>query len=170
MTVQAQPDLLEQKWIYPPVVACCVSERLLYAAASAERILTPMQVLKLVYISHGWMLGLLDQPLISENVEAWRYGPVVRSVYRQYRTYRSNPIAERGAPHAEQLSREQQSLMDQVFARYGPYSGIQLSQLTHQTDTPWDIAQRLDMPIIPNELIRDYYRRRAAELKNAHGN
>lgn len=154
--------------IYSPVAPSCVSERLLFRAADPRHVLTPMQVIKLVYISHGWMLGLLDQPLITEPVEAWRYGPVVRSVYRKYRQYRGNPIAELGAPHDEQLAQQQQDLIDQVFQRYGGYTGIQLSRLTHQPDTPWAIAWRSGMSIIPNELIRVHYRRRAAELNAQH--
>ncbi|MCY4024748.1 MAG: DUF4065 domain-containing protein [Acidobacteria bacterium] len=128
-----------------------------------------MQVLKLVYISHGWMLGLLDQPLIFETVEAWRYGPVVRSVYRKYRRYRGDPIAERGALHDGHLHEQQRDLIDQVFHGYGEYSGIELSRLTHQPNTPWAIAWQSGMSVIPNELIRDHYRRRAAELRAAHG-
>ena len=130
--------------------------------------LTPMQVLKLVYISHGWMLGLLDQPLVFETVEAWRYGPVVRSIYRKYRKFRANPIADQGALHDGQLHPQQRDLIDQVFQRYGHYSGIELSRLTHQQNTPWAIAWQSGMSIIPNELIKDHYRRRAAELRSAH--
>ena len=147
-----------------PVAPSYVSERLLHRACDEGHVLTPMQVLKLVYISHGWMLGLLDRPLISEAIEAWRYGPVVRSVYRRYRKYRGDPIADRGAPHDGQLDPQQRNLIDQVSRGYGKYSGIELSRLTHQRDTPWAIAWHSGMSIIPNELIRDHYRRRAAEL------
>ena len=151
--------------IHRPVAPSYVSERLLHQASAVQRVLTPMQVIKLVYISHGWMLGLLDQPLISETVEAWRYGPVVRSVYRKYRKYRGNPIDQQGARHDEQLHAQQRNLIDQVFQGYGRYSGIQLSGLTHQPGTPWAIAWQHGMNIIPNELIQDHYRRRAAELR-----
>ncbi len=137
-------------------------------ASEAGGVLTPMQVLKLVYIGHGWMLGLLDQPLITEPVEAWRYGPVVRSVYRKYRKYRGNPIDLQGALHDERLHGQQSDLIDQVFQGYGEYSGIQLSRLTHQPNTPWAIAWRSGLNIIPNELIKDHYRRRARELRSAH--
>ena len=34
--------------------------------------LTPMKLLKLVYITHGWFLGYNDRPLIQEPLEAWR--------------------------------------------------------------------------------------------------
>lgn len=150
--------------ISAPVDPSYVSERLLYQASNKERMLTPMQILKLVYISHGWMLGLLDRPLISEDVEAWRYGPVERSIYHRYRKYRGNPIAEQGASHDRQMDAQQKDLIDQVFKGYGRHSGVELSRLTHQPDTPWAIAWRSGMNIIPNELIRNHYRRRAAEL------
>lgn len=150
--------------IYAPVDPSYISERLLQRVSATERVLTPMQVLKLVYISHGWILGLLDQPLVSEAIEAWRYGPVVRSVDRKYRKYRGDPIADGGAPHDGCLHPQQRDVIDQVFKGYGRYSGIQLSWLTHQPDTPWAIAWQSGMSIIPNELIRDPYRRRAADL------
>lgn len=150
--------------ICAPAAPSYVAERLLHRASDQGRVLTLMQILKLVYISHGWMLGLLDQPLISEDVEAWRYGPVERSVYRRYRRYRGDPIAEQGASHDRQLDAQQRDLIDQVFEGYGGYSGIQLSRLTHQPNTPWSIAWQSGMNIIPNELIRDHYRRRAEEL------
>lgn len=150
--------------IHSPVAPSYVSERFLHRAADSGCALTPMQVIKLVYISHGWMLGLLDQPLIFETVEAWRYGPVVRSVYRKYRTYRANPIAETGELHDGQLHPQQQQLIDQVFDGYGEYTGIELSRLTHQPGTPWAIAWQAGMSTIPDELIKDHYRRRAAAL------
>ncbi len=31
-----------------------------------------MQLIKLVYLCHGWTMGLYSRPLI-ENVEAWQY-------------------------------------------------------------------------------------------------
>ena len=150
--------------ILAPVAASYVADRLLHQAVTEGRLLTSMQLLKLVYISHGWMLGLLDQPLLSESIEAWRYGPVVRSIHRKYRKWRADPIASHGAPHERKLEPQQQHLIDQVFMRYRRYSGIELSRLTHQPGTAWDIAWRSGMSIIPDELIRYCYRRRGAEL------
>jgi len=52
-----------------------VADDILYLARQANNPLTPMQVLKLAYIAHGWQLGLHGRPLINEPVEAWKYGP-----------------------------------------------------------------------------------------------
>ena len=44
---------------------------------------TPLKLIKLVYIAYGWNLVLnKDRPkLFEERIEAWKYGPVIPSVY-----------------------------------------------------------------------------------------
>ena len=54
--------------------------------------LTPMQLLKLVYIAHGTMLGKYSMPLINDKVEAWKYGPVIKPLYDAIKTYRNEPV------------------------------------------------------------------------------
>ena len=54
--------------------------------------LTPMKVLKLVYIAHGWNLALYDEPLISDSIQAWKFGPVIPSVYQAFRVFRNSQI------------------------------------------------------------------------------
>ena len=53
--------------------------------------ITTMQLLKLVYIAHGWMLGLYDLPLISDEV-AWLYGPVIPNLYKEIKSYGGGPV------------------------------------------------------------------------------
>ena len=54
--------------------------------------LTLLKLVKLVYLAHGWHLGLTGDPLIKENVEAWRYGPVVPSIYHDLKIFGNNAI------------------------------------------------------------------------------
>ena len=37
--------------------------------------LTPMQVLKLTYISEGYSLAIDGERLFGDRIEAWKYGP-----------------------------------------------------------------------------------------------
>ena len=54
--------------------------------------MTPMKLIKLVYIAHGWNLGLTGKPLVSEDAEAWKYGPVFPSLYNKYRGFKDGKI------------------------------------------------------------------------------
>ncbi|MFK5281891.1 Panacea domain-containing protein, partial [Lacticaseibacillus paracasei] len=44
-----------------------------------------LKLLKLLYYAQGTCLALLDRPLFSETIEAWRHGPVVPSVYQAFK-------------------------------------------------------------------------------------
>ena len=146
--------------------ALAAAEQLLHITRKHNMGLTPMQVLKLVYISHGWMLGLHRQPLFGENVEAWKYGPVVPSVYHKYKEFRGNPIKSPGKDHEEDMERPKRNTIDQVFNQYATYTGIELSELTHQEGSPWDTAWKEGMDIIPNDLIQKYYRELYIQRQN----
>ena len=54
-----------------------VANEFLKLADKDNDTLTPMQLLKLVFIAHGWCLGLLGRHLIKDSIEAWQYGPVI---------------------------------------------------------------------------------------------
>ena len=53
-----------------------------------------MKMQKLVYLAHGWHLAIHDRPLISENFEAWPYGPVEEDLYHIFKPYRDAPITD----------------------------------------------------------------------------
>lgn len=123
--------------------------------------LTPMQLIKLVYVAHGYMLAREGEPLLDEPVEAWRHGPVVRSVYQAVRDYRSDPV--RRVPGANlwkgDFSEEEMDVMDEVAETYGDVNGVRLSAATHKPETPWTITwDRYGQNArISNDLIEDFY-------------
>ena len=149
---------------------------------AAKGKLSPMKIQKLVYYAHGWHLALADSPLVYENVEAWKYGPVFPSLYATFRDYGSGPITElavelssrrgedgqlkfkRYNPRVNEGDERVKGLIQRIWDKVGHYSPTQLSSLTHQPGTPWHtvISQFQDwIPqgvAIPNELIQDYFR------------
>jgi uncharacterized phage-associated protein len=123
---------------------------------------TPMQLIKLAYVAHGYMLGRHGRPLLDEPVQAWQYGPVVPSVYRAVKGYQSAPVpAVPGAPRdtATAFSPEEQAVMKTVAQMYGKYSGVVLSSATHKAGTPWQRTWELAGKNAPisNDLIESFY-------------
>lgn len=157
------------------VDARLVANRFLELAKAKGRTLTPMQVLKLVYIAHGWSLGLRGRPLISQPVEAWQYGPVIRDLYNSMRGYGGGTVAGPlaagwGAP-ATELDAYERNLVDQVFDLYGHMSGPALSRITHADNTPWQQTYRPGVhgSVISTDAITDHYQRLSRERAPANG-
>jgi uncharacterized phage-associated protein len=130
--------------------------------------LSPMKLIKLVYLAHGWNLGLSSKPLITDSVQAWKYGPVIRSLYREFKEYGNSTITELATEDGNipivPENAPEILLLNKIWESYSPLSATQLSSLTHEKDSPWyktwhenDGKSELGA-IIPNDLIGDYYR------------
>jgi uncharacterized phage-associated protein len=151
-----------------------VANALIEIAAANGQQLDPMKLQKLVYIAHGWHLALADEPLIDSAVEAWKYGPVVPTLYQKTRRYGASPIdqkLERGwfeeLTDSEDLTKRDKAawgLLERVWEEYGRYSGVHLSAMTHKKGTPWYKAwhdlggSKTWGKNIDPEQIRDHYR------------
>ncbi len=117
-------------------------------------------LVKRVYIAHGFALALLGRGLLDprfDRVEAWKYGPVIPSVYHSFKQYCKNPIKKHTvmmhqdvdgnfefiAPTME--NEEEKMIVKMVWKRYHNYTGSQLVELTHRPGTPWGACY------VPNE-------------------
>jgi len=145
-----------------PYNSIAVANYFVQRALAIGDALTPMKLLKLVYIAHGWNLGLNRTPLLNEGVEAWKFGPVVPSVYHAFKHYGSSRIA--GFWGTDIVTDSSIiPLLDKVWEVYRPYNGLQLSSMTHNEGTPWDTVVKpygANIPNclpIPNDIIENYY-------------
>jgi uncharacterized phage-associated protein len=139
-------------------------------ATSCGTGISPMKLIKLAYISHGWHLALFDAPLIYEPVQAWKYGPVIESLYHAYKHLGNSniPIEEVTSPPELGLCPDfpQQSklLLEKVWAKYSGLTAVHLSALTHQSQTPWykvwheNGGKDQRCAPIPDALIKEFYR------------
>jgi uncharacterized phage-associated protein len=137
--------------------------------------MTPMKILKLVYIANGWYLGYRGESLISERSQAWQYGPVISSVYDAFKCYGRFEIQKMFLPN-EILQNELKKLMEDKYVStflnsvwniYKKYTGIQLSELTHQNNTPWSQTYHKfgSFTTIPNDLIETHYKEKISTAK-----
>jgi len=133
--------------------------------------LSPMKLLKLVYFAHAWHLAVTGKPLFDEPVCAWRYGPVVPSVYNEFKGYGAGHIPTPSVVyinkngHSEPIipsvtDKETLSFIDAVLSTYGNQSAIFLSNLTHQSGSAWEVTKDrhqhggINSWQIPNDVIR----------------
>lgn len=162
--------------------AKAVANYFLQLAKDKGTSLTPMKLQKLVYFAHGWNLALHEEPLIADTIEAWKFGPVVPSLYREFKYFGNGVITA----FANELDLEEfdivepkipdddvqaKALIVRIMETYGSLSAIQLSKMTHLNDAPWyrvrqdsgDVG-RSNAPI-HEELIRDYFKKQAEQNK-----
>lgn len=142
-----------------------------YILATSEQPLTPLQVNKLTYISHGFTLAIYNERLVYEKVEAWQYGPVFPTLYYALRDYGSDYIqqllycktdlddAVARVPFLKARLDDKTEVINMVLATYGKLSASRLIALTHAKGTPWrkcyDKTKR--GTVIPTSLIREHY-------------
>ncbi|MGQ3672296.1 Panacea domain-containing protein [Xanthobacter sp. TB0136] len=103
------------------------------------RSLTIMQLLKLVYIAHGWYLEMSKSPLIRNRIEAWQYGPVIPDVYEGFRPKGikvEEPVDGYEIPRNAFVDR----VLNHVYDTYGKMTASRLSTLTHEVGGPWHKA------------------------------
>jgi uncharacterized phage-associated protein len=144
----------------PPYSPLLIANYFIVKATKDGEILTPMKLIKLVYIAHGWHLALLNMPLISEDVQAWTYGPVVPTLYHTFKRFGSGPVAlaTPGNTNFDMIDERTKAILNRVWESYKKYSGTQLSNITHLPNTPWDGTHNAGLNIIPNALIKRHYK------------
>lgn len=154
-------------------------------ADSERKPITPLKIQKLVYLAHGWYLGIYDSPLVGdEYAEAWQYGPVFPSLYHEFKVYGNSPIEGRAlelvsakrvagrirlkthTPKVDENDDAAVNCLRSIWEQYGPLTGGQLSSITHRQGSPWDVTakcvkrklgQLRKNQTIKDTTIRDYY-------------
>jgi len=126
-----------------------------------------MKLQKLVYYAHGWFLGITDEALISEEIQAWQYGPVIPSLYQEFKKYGSTRIENYAKIGFDDSGCKPDNptllaFIEKIWSVYGKLSATQLSKMTHESGSPWaQVWGKNGVPMntpIPNPLIRDYFK------------
>lgn len=139
------------------------------------RTTTPLQLIKLLYIAHGFLLAVRGKTLFSEPVQAWKFGPVIKSVYHKAKDFGRAPIPG-DLPMllsfgARTIDPDTKKIIGAVVDKWGNLSGVALSNWTHLPGSPWHQVFREDANdiVIPNELIQKYFSEIVRQnTKNAH--
>jgi uncharacterized phage-associated protein len=150
-----------------------IANKFLELAKNEGTNITQMKLQKLVYISHGYYLAILDKPLISDEIQAWQYGAIISELYHEFKSFEKSPITSLASdtdvdddfevistiPVIDKDDEDSNGLIEAVWEKYKKYSGSNLSDMTHREDTPWYKTYQDGIPNIPinNKLIKEYY-------------
>ena len=100
-----------------------------------------MKMHKMMYFSQRESLMNTNNPLFGDSIEAWKFGPVLRSVRNEYKR---NHMFE---SVNETLTEEEKRLVESVFERYDSFDAWDLSSLSHE-EFSWKQARE---GLAPNE-------------------
>ncbi|MDI6794556.1 MAG: DUF4065 domain-containing protein [bacterium] len=152
--------------------AKAIANAFLEIAARKRETLDPLKLQKLIYYANGWHLGLRGAPLIDEFIEAWPYGPVIPSLYHEFKEFGGSPIQRHARdfdrdsfeiviPNIDDSDQFVQTLLEKIWEVYGGFTSLKLSNMSHRPDSPWAKSRAKNPSIqniqITNNTIQKYF-------------
>lgn len=125
--------------------------------------ITNLKLQKILYYIQGYFFKYLGEAAFDDNIESWRYGPVVPSVYYEYCSYVSNEIQANYDldDDVQKISKNKNDckIIDRVVDACETLSAVALVNKTHQ-EAPWANSHEdglYSATVISTESIRDFF-------------
>lgn len=123
-----------------------------------------LKLQKLCYYAQGCHLALFGTPLFREPIKAWAHGPVVPTLWHEYKSNGSGAIHPPTDINFELYDQGAQEFLDEVLSVYGQFSAWKLRNMTHE-EPPWKEAYGSEDDTINTSSMREYFK----NLVNADG-
>lgn len=105
-----------------------------------NRPISNLKLQKILYFVQAEFLVTKNQPCFAEEIQAWDFGPVVPSVYYEYRMFGSGNIPCIGKSLAKKgISIKDRAILDGIIDECSRYSASMLVEITHN-QMPWKEA------------------------------
>ncbi len=147
------------------VSAEIIAKEFVNMGISAGDPVTQMKLQKMVFFAQGLHLALHQEILCNEPFYAWKFGPVIPSIYQHYKKWGSSPIVEKpdlpdsSIPNnPDLLTSEERETIDYTWEITKNLDGITLSNWSHAANSPWAQAySKGENTIISNSIIKEYF-------------
>lgn len=116
--------------------------------------ITNMKLQKLLYYAQGLYLAKFNKPLFNDDIENWTHGPVVASIYDEYKINKNMGIVNFNPP-IENFTDDEEEILKFTLEEFGQFSASKLRNMTHE-ETPWKSTKRND--VIPQNIIAEYFK------------
>ena len=149
-----------------------IANLILDRAADRNIDLTNAEVNKIIYFLHAFYLAEFSQPLIDAKIEAWDYGPVVREVCSEFKSFGARPISRRAQrldtrlliriDVYEEMAEQDFEFLAPIIDRLSNLGASRLIGISHEKGGPWDIVYNRSGRVNPgmeisDKIIREYY-------------
>lgn len=140
-----------------------IANNILSRAFAEKAYMSPMKLQKILYFVASEYQKATKRQLLEEPFSTWAYGPVVYSVYDEFRSFSKDNI-KRYARDArgdvfiidETQDIELKVALDRVWDKTKNLGAVKLSEITHLQDSAWDKAFQDDEPALsPVDIATD---------------
>lgn len=128
--------------------------------------ITTWKLQKLVYYAQAWYLADTGSTLFDDPIEAWKDGPVVRSLFEQHQGMRH--VSAWCGGNSALIGGEAANVIARVVSLYGFFEPETLKEMTHR-DLPWRRTREglpqddhSSRPIDPGLIAEFYSRQRSS--------
>ena len=114
------------------------------ASELKENDLTNLKLQKILYFAQAEVLKKSKGKalLFPDDIEAWKYGPVVPTVYDWLKTCGSFTISsfDIELEDASTIGESNRTILKAIWDNYNKYSASYLVRLTHRPGSPWSLV------------------------------
>lgn len=108
--------------------------------------MTPIKLIKLVYLAYASNLAIYNKKLFNEKIELWKYGPAIPSLYHEFKIFRNSKIKQYAKdidlntgqicyPIINQEDEQTAQILRVIWKVYKNYDGWTLSKITHEENS-----------------------------------
>ena len=108
-----------------------------YIINTSYRGLSNLELQKTMYFVELDYYKQTGKHLVDDDFKAWQYGPVVPSVYEEYRSYGSRYIEEADMPDESKMSQVNTSIIEETVDRCSDRKSWELVKESHRSDGAW---------------------------------
>lgn len=128
-----------------------------FCEINKKRPITNLQLQKILYYIQGKYLQVNGKPIFDNDIEAWRYGPVIPDVYYWYSKYMDNPITK--IKYEKRVNKEDCKIINSVIDEKINIDVWKLVKNTHEED-PWNdnytLGQKNKIPLMD---MKSYFKK-----------
>jgi uncharacterized phage-associated protein len=105
--------------------------------------ITHLKLQKMIYYAQAWSMVMLGKTLFDEDFQAWTHGPVLQTIWDDYKEFGIEAIPICVCDH--ELPEDVTLLLEDIKNVYGEKTGKYLENLTH-SEKPW-LEARGNLPL-----------------------